>query len=374
VLDARRFSESGFLKRRFLQGKTSFAIWRRSLLLSYAALALVFSAASVLAESCLIASDMEDAARTALTTAALRYFDLVAKGDVATLRQNAIPSLVDVFPAIEAEVKESQSAPAGAKAIARPPFLLVAEGTVPLAHAEFFCGVFGSKGQTRDSAVFTLNDLPPGKYGVVILDAPSLKGPFAVSLILQQQGSDWKLANLYIKPTQSAGHDSGWFAARARDFQGKGQMHNAWLYYIESLSLASPLPFMSTAASDTLYDESQKLQPADFPAEGKTADLSSGTTAGTPAGTAAANSAGTATYKLTAVFPQVVGDDLDLVVKYQAADISNTQQTYESNVAVMKALVAKYPELRAAFAAVVTRAVDPAGHDYGTLSAMKEIK
>jgi hypothetical protein len=34
----------------------------------------------------------------------------------------------------------------------------------------------------------------------------------------------------------------------------------------------------------------------------------------------------------------------------------------------------KYPEVREAFAAVVARAVDPNGHDYGTLLAMKDIK
>ena len=123
---------------------------------------------------------------------------------------------------------------------------------------------------------------------------------------------------------------------------------------------------MSTAASDKLYDESQKLQPADFPAEGKTVDLS----AGNPAGT----SVGTSSYKLSAIFPQVVGDDLDLVVRYQAADVSNTTLAFQNNVAVMKSLVAKYPELRDAFTGVVARAVDPNGRDYGTLLAMKEIK
>jgi hypothetical protein len=61
-------------------------------------------------------------------------------------------------------------------------------------------------------------------------------------------------------------------------------------------------------------------------------------------------------------------------VRYQAADISNTNQAYQTNLAVMKALVAKYPELRNAFAAVVARAVDPGGHDFGTMLAMKEIK
>jgi hypothetical protein len=334
-------------------------VWRWSLLLRFVAFALLpFSALSVRAESCLTASDMDDATRAALTAAALRNFEQAVKGDTASLRQSSIPSLAVDFSGIESAVKDNQPGLAGSKAVARPPYLLELEGTAPVPHVEFFCGVFGSKGQTRDSAVFSLNNLSPGRYGVVILDVPSPKGAHTVSLVLQQQGAEWKIGNLYINPAQCGGHDNEWFAARARDFQTKSQLHNAWLYYIESISLASPLPFMSTAVSDKLYDESQKLQPSDFPSRGKTADLS----------------AGTAIYKLTALSPIVVGDDLDLIVKYQAADISNTQQTYQSNVAVMKALVAKYPELRDAFGAVVARAVDPGGHDYGTLLAMKEIK
>jgi hypothetical protein len=331
----------------------------RSMLLKCAALALLaFPTANVLAESCLIGSDLDSATRTALTEAGVRYFDLITKGDTASLRQRAMPSVASDFSVIETTVKDNQAALAGSKAAIRPLFLLAADGAEPIAHAEFYCGVFGSKGQTRDSAVFTLDNLSPGKYAVVIVDAPSSKVAHTVSLILRQEGSDWKLGGLYIQAAELAGHNSSWFATRARDFQAKGQMHNAWLCFIEAISLVSPLPFMSTKASDDLYDESQKLQPADFPAEGKTADLVSGT----------------ATYKLTAILPTVVGDELDLVVKYQAADVSNTNLAYQSNVAVMKALVAKYPELRNAFAAVVARAVDPGGRDYGTMLAMKEIK
>ena len=327
---------------------------------------LAFSAVSVLGESCLTSSDMDEATRAALTNAGTRYFNFVAAGDGASLRQNAILSLAADFSSIEETVKDNQAALAGSKAAARPPFLLEAQGTATIPRAEFFCGVFGRSGQTRDSAAFSLNGLAPGKYGVVILDASSPKGAHMVSLILQQIGSDWKLGGLYIKAAQFGGHDSDWFSARARDFQTKGQLHNAWLYYVVARSLVSPLPFMSTAATDKLYDDSQKLQPPDFPADGKTADLSSATTAGT--------TAGTATYKLTAIFPEVVGNDLDLIVRYQASDVSNSNQTYQNNVAMMKALVAKYPELRGAFAGVVARAVDPGGHEYGTLLAMKEIK
>lgn len=365
MADTRCLSKRGFLSRR-----TALAIQRCAVLVRCAALGLLaFSAANVLAESCLTASDMDEATRAALTNTGTRYFNFVAAGDVASLRQNAIPSVAVEFSSIEETVKNNQAALAGSKPAARPPFLLEAEGTATIPRAEFFCGVFGRSGQTRDSAAFSLNGLAPGKYGVVILDASSPKGADMVSLILQQIGSEWKLGGLYIKAAQFGGHDSDWFSARARDFQTKGQPHNAWLYYVVARSLVSPLPFMSTAVTDKLYDESQKLQPADFPAEGKTTDLSIGTTAG-PIGTAA----GTATYKLTAIFPEVAGNDLDLIVRYQVSDVSNSNQTYQNNVAMMKALLAKYPELRGAFAGVVARAVDPGGHEYGTLLAMKEIK
>ncbi len=81
------------------------------------------------------------------------------------------------------------------------------------------------------------------------------------------------------------------------------------------------------------------------------------------------------TYRMTEIFPLAVGDDLDVVVKYSSADISNTQKTFQDNMAVIKALVAKFPELREAFAGVVARAVDPpSGQDYGSMLPMKEIK
>jgi hypothetical protein len=316
--------------------------------------------ASAVADNCVTSNDMDPAAKSAMLAAGQRYFDLLSRGDANSLRQASIPSMAADFAGIEAAVKDNQAALTGAKAIPRPAFLLEAQGAQSSSgRAEFLCGVFGANGQTRDSAIFTLGSLPAGKYGVVILDVTGgTKGAYTVSQILQLIGSDWKLGGLYIKPAQTGGHDLDWFVAHAHDYQSKGQAHNAWLYYLEARSLVSPLPFMSTAVTDKLYDESQKAQPADFPSDGKTLDLA----------------AGTASYKVTELFPEVVGDDLDLIAKYQVASIADTNQVYASNVAVMKALLAKYPELRGAFAGVVARGVDPSGHDYGTLLPMKDIK
>ena len=78
-------------------------------------------------------------------------------------------------------------------------------------------------------------------------------------------------------------------------------------------------------------------------------------------------------YQLTAMFPLPVGQDLDLVVKYQSKDVSDVAKAFQENMAVMRALVAKFPEFRQAFDGMVARAVEPSGKDYGSLLAMKDV-
>jgi hypothetical protein len=323
-------------------------------------LCLLLLAASVSgrAQICQSASDMDATARSVLESAARRYFEMAARSDTTGLRQNAIPSLAADFAGIEAAVKENQGALDGAHATVHPPFLLSADGAQPLARAEFLCGVFGATGQTKDSAVFVLNNLPPGKYGVAILDVSGGKTPTTLTLVLQQIGAEWKLAGFYARASQVAGHDAAWFIERARDFKAKSENHDAWLYYREAIALSAPVDFMSTLATDKLYDEAQAAQPSDVPANGKSMDLS----------------AGGKVYRVTDIFPLAAGNDLDVVVKYEAADVSDTSHTFQENTAVMKALVAKFPELREAFAGVVARAVDASGRDYGTLLSMKDVK
>lgn len=334
-----------------LRGSRNLRLW-----IALSLLALLPS--GMRAQSCQTSAELDVATRTALTSAAQRYFDMAVRGEAASLRQNSIPSLAADFAGIETTIKDNQPNLAGAQGTVKASFLLDATGTATIPNAEFYCGVFGKNGQTANSAAFYLNNLPPGKYAVVLLDANSAKGRTMFSEVLQQAGSDWKVGGLYIKPALIAGHDTDWFVTQARQYKAKGQLHNAFFYYEQARSLIAPLPFMSTLATDKLYDESQNLQPTDLPVGGKTTDLL----------------AGAATYRLTAVFPQVVGNDLDLIVKYQSANVANTNLAYQDNVNVMKALVAKYPELRDAFTAVVARAVGAGGQDYGTLLAMKDIK
>lgn len=302
---------------------------------------------------------MDAATRSALQSAGQQYFAMLTRGDTASLRQNSIASLAGNFGGVEQTIKDNQGNLAGAQATPRAPFLLKAEGTAPLPKAEFLCGVFGKDGQTKNSAEFVIPNLPPGSYGVVIMDVVTPKMPYSLAFVLQQQGAEWKIGNIFLTPAQIAGHDGNWFLDRARIFKTKGQAHDAWLYFVQGRELEMPVPFMYTQATDKLYDEAQSVKPADFPLGGNTADL--------PASNGK-------TYKLTTIFPLVVGQGLDLVVKYQSSDVSNTGQTFQENMNVMRALLTKFPELRDAFDGVVCRAVEPSGRDYGSLMPMKDIK
>jgi len=306
------------------------------------------------AQTCLTAEEMDAAIKSALTGAAQRYYGWVGQGDVASLRQNAIPGLAANFGGIEAAVTENKANLAGTMPSPRPPYLLKLDGSAPIERAEFLCGVFGANGQTPTSAVFAIPNLPPGNYAVAVLDASTAKGPYTVSFVLQQQGTTWKFAGFYVKAAQAAGHDGQWFVTKAREFKTKGQMRNAWLYAAVARDMLVPVPFMSTMVTDKLYDEFQSVKPADLP----------------PSDISAAGK----TFKVNSLYLLPVNNELDLILKYASADVSNGTQTFQDNQAVMKALVAKYPEFRGAFDSVVVRAVEPSGRDFGSLLPMKDIK
>jgi len=318
----------------------------------------LFLVGAATAQTCYTTEDIDAATHAALTAAGKHYFDLAGKGDTPALKQNAIAGLAADFSSVETAIKDNQADLSGTQPTPRLEFLLKVEGTTPLQRAEFLCGVFGKNGQTANSAEFVIPNLAPGTYSIVMEEASTPKGPYVVTLVLQQQGTDWKLGGLFIKATQAAGKDGNWYADKARAFKAKGQNHNAWLYYEQARDLAAPVPFMYTQVTDRIFDESQTVKPADLPGDGNTVDLvASGTT-----------------YKLTAIFPLAVAQDFDLVAKYQLADVSNTSKTFDTNMAVIRALVAKYPEFRDGFAGVVARAVEPSGKDFGTLAEMKDIK
>jgi hypothetical protein len=306
------------------------------------------------------AGDDMGASKASMEAAARKYFDLAARGDSEGLRSSAIPSVAQSFSGIAAAVQDNQAGLSKGQPTVKSSYLLTAEGSQPLERAEFLCGVFGKTGQTASSAVIIFNGLPPGKYGLVILDvAADAKAPerYAVAFVLEEINGEWKLGGFYAKSVVSAGHGSNWFAEQARAFAAKGQKLNAWFYFLEARNLATLVPFLSTRETDRLYDEQQKV-------------VLPGAVEGFPPEV----EGGGQVYKIKSAYAYSVAGELNLVVKYEYPDVTDTAKAYAQNQAVVRALAGKWPELREGFSAIVARATEPSGKDFGTLLVLKDLR
>jgi len=313
-------------------------------------------APSLWAETCSTSTEMDQATKETLRSTAVQDFQLIASDNAAGLAQVSTPDISGNLAGLQQLLDSSKADLAGSTASARNTFLLDATGGQPvLQKAEFYCGVFNSPLKIG----FTLNNLPAGKYGLVIMDVTGSKVPYFYSVLLKQDGAQWRVAGLFPKDRQIAGHDAQWYWQQARDFKAKGMPHDAYFYYLIARDLAAPVPFMATTKLDSFYDEVSKSTPPDIPAQQPV----------TIPGDAGKQ------YQVTSLF--VVPDDkggLDLVMKYNAiTDVNDAGKTFVENKAAMKALLAKYPEYSQPFVNLVARAVAPGGQDYGSMMPIKDI-
>ena len=317
---------------------------------------LVFAAGLAAAENCLTTGDMDAATKSAVESAARQFYGYTAAGDVSSLRMNAIPALQGNFAGIERSALASKDALAGSQPNIHSTYVLDATGgPATIDSAMFMCGVYNSS----DRIQFSIPNLPAGKYALVIMEANGAKGPYWLSLILQQAGNGWKLAGFYPKARKLGANGPGWYLTHARDYRAKGEMHNAYFYYVTARDLALPVSFMITRPVEKLDNEAQPMVPRDLPGDSPMTF-----------------SAGGKTYQVSQIFPVPVGDGMNLVLKYKAlGDVNDTRARFADNMNLIKAFAQRYPEYRGAFAGYVARAVDAStGADYGTVLNMADVK
>jgi hypothetical protein len=311
------------------------------------------------AESCQLATEMDANMKQQLRTAATQYYGYVAADNVKAVAQNSIPDIASNTQGLTNLLQANAKDLAGSTAEPRSTFFLDATGSDPvLQNAQFYCGVFNPSSDTKIG--FSLNNLPAGKYGLVILDVKNSQKPYFYSFLLKQEPNAWKIAALFPRNRTIAGHDAQWYWQEARNYKAQGKVHNAWFYYLIAREIASPLPFIGTTKLDSFYDEVNKSEPSDLPEKNPV-------TLTGPNGKQ---------FQVTSIF--VVPDDkqpiLNLVMKYNSPDISDTAKTFMDNKDAMKALLTKYPELREPFQNVVARAVAPSGQDFGSMLPIKDIQ
>ena len=317
-------------------------------------LTLVIVTPAMMAQSCSAGADLDVHTKSAVEAAARQYLDMSTRGDVAGLKANSIPAIAGDFGSIEQAVVTNKKYLAQGPATFSGTYILdasQAKGALP--RADFYCGIYNSP----DRLVFTITNLPAGRYALVMQKVAG-KDPITLTVILQEVNGSWKLAGYYPRLDSIGGHDGQWYLTKAREYKSKNQLHNAWFYYLIAWDLTAPVNFMSTPQLDKIAEEMQSARPSDLPGNGNPMNLA----------------AGGKTFKVTEMVAVPIEDNLDVRVRYEIADATNTGLAFQDNMAVSKAIEAKYPELRDAFSAVVARAVDAGGHDYGSVLPMKDIK
>ncbi len=316
---------------------------------------VVLAAVPVLqAQTCSAGPDLDAATKSAIEAAAKQYLAMSKNGDVAALKANAIPEITGDFSGIEQAVVTNKTYLAEGQASIVGTYLLDAsQAKATLPRADFYCGIYNSS----DRQAFSIPNLPPGRYAIVIQKVDG-KDPITLTLILQNIGAAWKLAGYYPRLDSIGGHDGQWYLTKARDFKSKGQLHDAWFYYLTAWDLTAPVNFMSTPQLDKIADEMQSARPSDLPTQSAPLSLT----------------ANGKTFKVTELAPVPGDKGVDLRIRYENPDAGNSAVAFQDNMAVIKAILGKYPELREAFTSVVARAVDSSGHDYGSLLPMKDVK
>lgn len=317
-------------------------------------LLVVAAALPAWSQTCQGRQEMPADNRTSMEAAAQQVFDQASRGDVNTLKTNAVPSLQSNFNGIAAAVTDNKDAFAGAKAQLRTSFLLDT-GTTASPDGAYYCGVYGSRGSSSGAAQFSFPGLDVGKkYAVVIQDFIGNKGPYALTSIFEDLGG-WKLAGMQVRPESALGHDGIWYLKQARDYKTKGQAHNAWFYYATSWELLAPIPAMNTALLGNILEESNGIQPRDIPADGKPV----------------AYAANGKTYTITDMSTFKTDKNFDLSIKYSVPSTSDFNATQADARGLANAMVAQYPELKDAFNNIWVHAVDTNGGDVVGLVKLK---
>jgi hypothetical protein len=282
--------------------------------------------------SCTTQSQMTQAQRGVLEQATRSLGTQIQAGNTAGVKADTAASVAAHFEALAGTIE--QAAPEIKQAALTVEALYSLKATDLQAgsdNAEFFCAVPNSS----LVVTVTIPGLPPGDYALAILHATGVAHPRQISLILENEpagSGQWKLAGLYVRPLTAAGHDGVWYWKQARVYAQRKQNWNAHFYYQTAELLLNPVDFLSSPNLQKLQKEMEAVRPADLP--GKSPLMVE---------------AGGQRLAVTALRTDTFQGGLDLVVDYQAKGVSGPVETRAQIVELMKALLAKHPELREGF-------------------------
>ena len=297
-------------------------------------LLLAVGATRLQAVSCSTQAEMSEAQRNGLQEAARSLGDLIVSANIPALQARTIPSVANSFDGIAGTVKGLTAQLSGASLRVASLYLLdAADAPAGQEETQFFCG------QAANAAhvAFAIPQLPPGRYAFAIVEATGVKEAQRLSMLLQNVSGNgvaasWQLAGFFPRPLLFAGHAGVWYWQKARNYARAGEKWNSYFYYETAQFLLLPADFLSSSNLEKLGQEATTSTPSGLPGQEPMLVNSSGTT-----------------LRVTNLHTDASFGGLDLVINYEAADVSDPVQARRVTVGLMKSMLLLHPELRSGF-------------------------
>jgi hypothetical protein len=291
-------------------------------------------AARAHAVSCTTQAEMKGPERMALLTAARGLAAKMQANDINGVKADTLASVASRFDGIASTISGLVPDLQGSSLAVTSLYDLDAKDAEAGQDAvQFFCGEAANAGA---HVIFNIPGLPAGHFAFAVVEATGVKKPERLTMLLSKSGpqdaGSWQLAGFFPRPLTSDGHDGVWYWQRARGFAKAGETWNAYFYYQTALYLLIPAEFLSSNNSDKLIEETQTSTPPGLPGEQPMSVTADG-----------------APISITNIRTDSSLGGYDLVVSYQAADVSNPVAARAKTVALMKALLALHPEWKQAF-------------------------
>ena len=304
---------------------------------------------------------MKEPDRAALVNAARSLATKVQAADVNGVKAETIPSVASNFDGIASTIQALTADLHGATIAVTSVYDLQASDAQPGQDVvQFFCG----EAANSLHVIFNIPQLPAGHFAFAIAEATGVKNPQRLSMLLEKSGPQnsgtWQLAGFFPRPMMNAGHDGVWYWQKARSFNTANQPWNAYFYYQTAIRLLLPAEFIDSNNFDKLIQELTAATPAGLP----------GTQAG---GQPMTLNVGGAPVTITSLRTDSALGGYDLVVNYNAGDVSDPVAARAKTVALMKALLSLHPEFKEGFHGLWAFANAPNQQPFSLELAMPDI-
>lgn len=278
------------------------------------------------AANCTTQAEMTPTDRDALAAAGQRLGLAVINQDESTLQASLLPAVAKDWDGIRGAIEQGAPDVKGGQLQLRNLYLMDATTLTAPEDIQFFCS--NATGST--TVTISMRALPPGRYAVVLADAPGSPLAGQIAMILGWDAETWKLGGAFVRPGMLGGHDGVWYWEHARQ-TATDSPWSAYFCYEAARYLLLPVDFISSPNLEKLEQEQGQLKnsPADaFPLS---------------------VTAGDRTWKISGMRFDPSLREADVGATYDSTGVSDPAAQRTEATAVLGALLKAQPSLRQSF-------------------------